>query len=320
MKILVIDVGGNNVKVSLGGAKAPIKIPSGAEMTAARMAAAVKKAILGSKYDAVSIGYPGPVVNGKPAQEPANLGAGWVRFDYKRVFGKPVRIVNDAAMQALGGYTGGRMLFLGLGTGLGSTMIVEGRLDDLAVVYSPLLSVPFRELLLARGITLVEVPDDEFDGRLPLLKERLHLCRVLGEARHAQLHRGDVGRAVEAGSLAHGLCDLVLADELGVIAHAGVTFDPLQHLHFGDAGCLRQLMLHHVNAAPAFEARDDKDRLCRRGLVLCVQCERQEKGKKRGEPHFARLVKVLLSSTRPSSRALSSDFSVPTSRSSVRSW
>ena len=114
MKVLVIDVGGNNVKVSLSGRKGdPIKIPSGPDMTAARMAAAVKKAAQGSKYDAVSIGYPGPVVNGRPSEEPANLGQGWVGFDYRKAFGKPVRVVNDAAMQALGSYQGGRMLFLG---------------------------------------------------------------------------------------------------------------------------------------------------------------------------------------------------------------
>jgi polyphosphate glucokinase len=137
MKILVIDVGGTNVKVSLGATKEPLKIPSGAEMTAARMAAAVKKAIGGSKYAAVSIGYPGPVVNGKPAQEPANLGAGWVRFDYKRAFGKPARVVNDAAMQALGSYQGGRMLFLGLGTGLGSALVADGVLEPLELAHLP---------------------------------------------------------------------------------------------------------------------------------------------------------------------------------------
>jgi len=137
MKILVIDVGGTNVKVSLGPGREPLKIPSGAEMTAARMAAAVKKVMGTSKYDAVSIGYPGPVVNGRPSQEPANLGAGWVRFDYKRAFGKPVRVVNDAAMQALGSYQGGRMLFLGLGTGLGSALVANGTLEPLELAHLP---------------------------------------------------------------------------------------------------------------------------------------------------------------------------------------
>jgi len=136
MKILVIDVGGTNIKVSVGG-REPIKVPSGPDMTAARMAAAVKKAVQGVKYDAVSIGYPGPVVNGKPADEPKNLGAGWVRFDYKKAFGKPVRVVNDAAMQALGSYQGGRMLFLGLGTGLGSALVADGVLEPLELAHMP---------------------------------------------------------------------------------------------------------------------------------------------------------------------------------------
>ena len=137
MKVLVVDVGGTNVKVSVTGLKEPIKIPSGSEMTAARMAATVKKAAAGWKYDAVSIGYPGPVVNGKPAKEPANLGAGWMRFDYKKAFGKPVRLINDAAMQALGSYQGGRMLFLGLGTGLGSAFVADGIVDPLELAHLP---------------------------------------------------------------------------------------------------------------------------------------------------------------------------------------
>ena len=138
MNVLVIDVGGNNVKVSLSGRKGdPIKIPSGPDMTAAKMAAAVKKAVHGFKYNAVSIGYPGPVVNGRPSDEPANLGQGWRGFDYRKAFGKPVRVVNDAAMQALGSYQGGRMLFLGLGTGLGSALVIEGVLAPMELAHMP---------------------------------------------------------------------------------------------------------------------------------------------------------------------------------------
>ncbi len=137
MKVLVIDVGGTNVKVGMTGRKEPIKIPSGQELSAARMAAAVKTATAGWKFDAVSIGYPGPVINGKPAKEPKNLGAGWIAFDYEKAFAKPVRVVNDAAMQALGSYQGGRMLFLGLGTGLGSAMVVDGVLQPLEVAHLP---------------------------------------------------------------------------------------------------------------------------------------------------------------------------------------
>ena len=137
MTVLVIDVGGTNLKVSVGSTGDVIKIPSGPDMTAARMADEVKKAVAGRDYDVVSIGYPGPVVNGRPASEPHNLGAGWMRFDYAKAFGKPVRVVNDAAMQALGSYQGGRMLYLGLGTGLGSAFVGDGVLEPLELAHLP---------------------------------------------------------------------------------------------------------------------------------------------------------------------------------------
>jgi polyphosphate glucokinase len=137
MRVLVIDVGGTNIKVSTGGPDEPTKIPSGPDMTAARMAEEVKKATAGWSYDAVTVGYPGPVVQGRPAVEPKNLGMGWVRFDYDKAFGKPVKVVNDAAMQALGSYQGGRMLFLGLGTGLGSAFVADGQLEPLELAHLP---------------------------------------------------------------------------------------------------------------------------------------------------------------------------------------
>jgi len=137
MTVLVIDVGGTNLKVSVGGTGDVIKIPSGPEMTAALMAEEVKKAVAGRSYDRVSIGYPGPVANGRPAMEPHNLGAGWMRFDYAKAFGKPVRVVNDAAMQALGSYQGGRMLYLGLGTGLGSAFVGDGVVEPLELAHLP---------------------------------------------------------------------------------------------------------------------------------------------------------------------------------------
>jgi predicted NBD/HSP70 family sugar kinase len=136
-QILVIDIGGTNIKVGTAGRKAPLKIPSGKTMTARRMAAAVREATAGWKYDAVSIGYPGAVRGGKPAHEPHNLGRGWMRFDYEKAFGVPVKMVNDAAMQALGAYTGGRMLFLGLGTGLGSALVAEGLLMPMELAHLP---------------------------------------------------------------------------------------------------------------------------------------------------------------------------------------
>jgi polyphosphate glucokinase len=137
MRVLVIDVGGTNVKVLATGRNQTLKIPSGPDMSAGEMAAAVKKAVAGWKYDAVSIGYPGPVVANKPVSEPANLGGGWVRFDYRKAFGKPVKILNDAAIQALGSYQGGRMLFLGLGTGLGSALVADGVLEPLELAHLP---------------------------------------------------------------------------------------------------------------------------------------------------------------------------------------
>lgn len=136
-KILIIDVGGTHVKVRLTGQSEEHKIPSGETMTASKMVRAVKRALKGLKYDAVSIGYPGPVIHGRPIQEPHNLGGGWVGFDFAKAFGRPVRIINDAAMQALGSYKGGRMLFLGLGTGLGSATIVDGVLEPMELAHLP---------------------------------------------------------------------------------------------------------------------------------------------------------------------------------------
>ena len=131
--ILVIDVGGTNVKVLATGQKEPFKIPSGPKMSARKMVKEVRNATSGWKYSAVSIGYPGPVVHGRPLSEPRNLAGGWIGFDFKKAFGCPIKIVNDAAMQALGTYHGGRMLFLGLGTGLGSAMISDGVLEPMEV-------------------------------------------------------------------------------------------------------------------------------------------------------------------------------------------
>lgn len=137
MRILVIDVGGTHIKVLASGKRRPIKIPSGPRMTPRLMVKEVLAAAADWDFDVVSIGYPGPVTKGRPALEPWNLGKGWVRFDYKKAFGKPVRIINDAAMQALGSYEGGSMLFLGLGTGLGSALIVDGKLIPLELAHLP---------------------------------------------------------------------------------------------------------------------------------------------------------------------------------------
>ena len=136
-KILVIDVGGTHIKVLATGERAERKFVSGPKMTANGMVEGVKKITRDWKYDAVSMGYPGPVIQGQPLHEPQNLGKGWVGFPYRKAFGCPVKIINDAAMQALGSYRGGRMLFLGLGTGLGSAMIVDGILEPMELAHLP---------------------------------------------------------------------------------------------------------------------------------------------------------------------------------------
>ena len=122
-QVLVIDVGGTNVKFRASGVRCRRSFPSGKDLTPAQLVRAVVKATRDWKYDVVALGYPGVVNEHGPAIEPKNLGSGWVGFDFSAAFGKPVRVMNDAAMQALGSYEGGRMLFLGLGTGLGSTLI-----------------------------------------------------------------------------------------------------------------------------------------------------------------------------------------------------
>jgi polyphosphate glucokinase len=135
LKVLVIDVGGTHVKLLMSGQKEPTKFVSGPKMTAAIMVRDVKKAIRGWKFDCISIGYPGPIINGHPLREPHNLGGGWMKMNFQKAFGHPVKIVNDAAMQALGSYKGGKMLFLGLGTGLGSAMISDGYLEPMELAH-----------------------------------------------------------------------------------------------------------------------------------------------------------------------------------------
>jgi|SRR5579872_234209 polyphosphate glucokinase len=134
-KVLVVDVGGTNVKLRMKGQKETTKIPSGPTMTSKKAVEIVKTATKGWDYNCISLGYPGPIINGRPLREPHNLGGGWVGFDFKKAFGVPVKLINDAAMQAVGSYKGGRMLFLGLGTGLGSAMIVDGVLEPMELAH-----------------------------------------------------------------------------------------------------------------------------------------------------------------------------------------
>jgi predicted NBD/HSP70 family sugar kinase len=140
-RILAVDVGGSHIKALISGSEeAEIKFVSGPKFTAQAMLMQLRRRLRGRPYDAVTIGVPAPVVHGRLRHEPYNLGKGWQDFDYQAAFGCPVRLINDAAMQALGSYEGGHMLFLGLGTGLGSAMIVEG-----AVMPMELAHLPYRK-------------------------------------------------------------------------------------------------------------------------------------------------------------------------------
>jgi polyphosphate glucokinase len=152
MNVLVIDVGGSHVKCLLSGQSEPRRFDSGPELAAQQMVDGVKRAAQDWKYDVVSIGYPGPVLRGRPVAEPHNLGQGWVGFDYQAAFGCPVKLINDAAMQALGSYEGGKMLFLGLGTGLGTTMIVDGIIEPMEIGHLPYRKRTYEDYVGERGL------------------------------------------------------------------------------------------------------------------------------------------------------------------------
>ena len=151
MKVLVIDVGGTNVKILVSGQNQPRRAPSGPTMSPAQMVEKVRTLAAGWDYDAVSIGYPGPVRDGAPAGEAPNLGRGWVGFDFAGAFGKPVKLINDAAMQALGSCEREKMLFLGLGTGLGTTLIVDGVLVPMELGHLPYRDATFEDYVGEHG-------------------------------------------------------------------------------------------------------------------------------------------------------------------------
>jgi polyphosphate glucokinase len=152
MKILVVDVGGTHVKVQASGQRGRRKLPSGPGLTPARMVRSVGDLIAGWGYEAVSIGVPTRVRRGRIIAEPANLGRGWVGFDFARAFEHPVKIINDAAMQALGAYEGGRMLFLGLGTGLGTALIVDGTTVPMELAHLPYKKGTYEDYVGLRGL------------------------------------------------------------------------------------------------------------------------------------------------------------------------
>jgi predicted NBD/HSP70 family sugar kinase len=168
-KVLVIDIGGSHVKLFLTGRSGRVKIPSGPTLTPRAMVKAVRDATAGWRYDVITIGYPGAVVRNKIAREPVNLGKGWVGYSFARGFGRPVRLINDAAMQALGSYRGRSMLFLGLGTGLGTTLVRDGVVIPLEVAH-----LPYRD-----GLTFEEFIGEAGLKRLGKKRWRQHVAIVV---------------------------------------------------------------------------------------------------------------------------------------------
>jgi len=152
MKVLTIDIGGTHVKLLATGQVERRELESGPKLTPKLMVAGVKKLTEDWKYDVVSIGYPGPVLRGRPVAEPHHLGCGWVGFSFEKAFGRPVKVVNDAAMQALGSYKGGKMLFLGLGTGLGSALVVDGIVEPLELGHLPYRKGVYEDYVGAAGL------------------------------------------------------------------------------------------------------------------------------------------------------------------------
>ncbi|MBX3026906.1 ROK family protein [bacterium] len=206
MRVLAIDIGGTHVKILVSGETEKRAVASGPTMTPRRMVTAVKKLARGWTYDVVAMGYPGPVLHNAPMLEPHNLGHGWVGFDYRRAFGKPVRILNDAAMQALGSYRGGRMLFLGLGTGLGTALVIEGQVEPLELAHLPYKKGrTFEDYVGLRGLE-----------RLGKKKWRREVAEVVARLRAAM----QADYVVVGGGNAKKLADLPKGVELGDNANA----------------------------------------------------------------------------------------------------
>ncbi|MFO1392385.1 MAG: ROK family protein [Steroidobacteraceae bacterium] len=152
MKILVVDVGGTHVKILATGQRERREFESGPTLTVRRMVAGVKRLAKDWDHDVVSIGYPGLVLGGRIAAEPHNLARGWIGFDFSKAFGKPVKVVNDAAMQSLGSYRKGTMLFLGLGTGLGSALVVDGHLVPMELAHLSYKKATIEDYVGLRGL------------------------------------------------------------------------------------------------------------------------------------------------------------------------
>jgi polyphosphate glucokinase len=199
MNVLAVDVGGTHVKIATSGQADKREFVSGPTLNAQQMVSGVRKLAGDWKYDVVSVGYPGPVLHDRPVAEPHNLARGWVGFDFKAAFERPTRILNDAAMQALGSYKSGKMLFLGFGTGLGSSVVVDGVVEPMELGHLPYKKGTYEEYVGARGLLrlgkkrwrkavaeVVELltaalePDDVVlgGGNVALLKELPPGCRA----------------------------------------------------------------------------------------------------------------------------------------------
>jgi len=196
MNVLVVDVGGTHVKILASGQKTAREFASMPTMSAAQMVAGVKTLAGDWRYDAVAVGYPGTVLGNRPTAEPHNLGRGWAGFDFGAAFGVPAKVINDAAMQALGSYKGGRMLFLGLGTGLGTAMIFNGIVEPMELGHLPYRKATFEDYVGRRGFE-----------RLGKKKWRRHVFEVIALLRAALLP-GDIviggGNAEHLGELPEG--------------------------------------------------------------------------------------------------------------------
>jgi polyphosphate glucokinase len=199
MQVLAIDVGGTHIKILATGQSDKREFASGPTLTAQQMVAGVQKLAVGWSYDVVSVGYPGPVLHNRPVAEPHNLGPGWMGFDFGAEFKRPTKVINDAAMQALGSYRKGKMLFLGLGTGLGSALIVGGIVEPMELGHLPYKKATYEDYVGLRGLErwgkkhwrknvfdvvdrLVAAlePDDVVlgGGNASILKELPPLCRL----------------------------------------------------------------------------------------------------------------------------------------------
>ena len=205
MKVLVIDIGGTHVKVLATRQEQQREFISGPRLTPRRMVAQVRELVRDWEDEVISIGYPGPVLRNRPLSEPWNLGKGWIGFDFEAAFKRPVKVINDAAMQALGSYNGGKMLFLGLGTGLGSAMIVDGTIEPMELAHLPYKKATFEDFVGIRGF--------EKHGKK---KWRRHVADIV-ERLKAALETEDV---VLGGGNVHKLKELPPACRAGDHANA----------------------------------------------------------------------------------------------------